>query len=133
MKWLFVVCLLELLLLLMFYCCCCSLSFQKCGWLTACEAIFVYISRNSRSLLTEFRRAAVLLFVFLHTHAHGPLLAVALTHSLIAFALSLYSLSIAIHFVSSLLVIRFIALFLLAHRAGSSKTKKRKGEEKKEY
>lgn len=38
-------------------------ALQKCGWLAACEAIFVYSSRNSRSLLTEFRRAAVLLFV----------------------------------------------------------------------
>lgn len=85
-----------------------SLSFQKCGWLAACEAIFVYSSRNSRSLLTEFRRAAVLLFVVAQSWF--------VCWFFFLRTLSLSFLLNAHCVLSSLGFIRFIALFLLAQK-----------------
>lgn len=71
-----------------------SLSFQKCGWLAACEAIFVYSSRNSRIFTYGIQ-----------------------TRGGVAFRFALQSCALLLFSHSSLLFFRFVFLwwFVLLH------------------
>lgn len=101
------------------------------GWLLVRQFLCTFPGIHDLYLRNSDARRCCFSFFFC-TRTHTQSFACRCIHSfthLFRFALSLYSLSIAIHFVSSLLVIRFIALFLLTHRQQA----KRRREEKKEY